>query len=210
MKLLSKKIKLIISCFLFISASTQAQELYFSTGLNITSYDFKSTDNLPLKLNSKTGQFYELGYRLKMMDDRLLYGVGLAINNFDATGGDTANNYTWETTYIGLNNQLEYVVLPSLRSPIELSVGAQMQLMTILNGEQSINGTLYDLTQEDEFKGIWIQPGALFTAKYFVNDAWQLSLGYNYSVGFNVSNSTEEKFKINNQQIRFGIHFNLN
>lgn len=192
------------------SFSVQGQEIYFSTGLNITSYDFKSTDNLPLTLNSKTGQFYELGYRLKIMDERLLYGVGLAINNFNATGGDTANHYTWETTYIGLNNQLEYVVLPSLRSPIELSVGAQMQLMTILNGEQSINGTLYDLTQEDEFKGIWIQPGAIFTVKYFVDDAWQLSLGYNYSVGLNVSNSTEEKFKINNQQIRFGIHFNLN
>ena len=192
------------------SFSVQGQEIYFSTGLNITSYDFKSTDNLPLTLNSKTGQFYELGYRFTMLDDRLLYGVGLAINNLNATGGDTANHYTWETTYIGLNNQLEYVVLPSLRSPIELSAGVQMQLMTILNGEQSINGALYDLAQEDEFKGIWIQPGAIFTAKYFVNDAWQLSLGYNYSVGFNLSNSTEEKFKINNQQIRFGIHFNLN
>jgi hypothetical protein len=192
------------------SFSVQGQEIYFSTGLNITSYDFKSTDNLPLTLNSKTGQFYELGYRIKMMDDRLLYGVGLAINNLNATGGDTANHYTWETTYIGLNNQLEYVVLPSLKSPIELSAGVQMQLMTILNGEQSINGALYDLAQEDEFKGIWIQPGAIFTAKYFVNDAWQLSLGYNYSVGFNLSNSTEEKFKINNQQIRFGIHVNLN
>jgi hypothetical protein len=192
------------------SFSVQGQEIYFSTGLNITSYDFKRTYNFPLTLNSKTGQFYELGYRFTMLDDRLLYGVGLAINNLNATGGDTANHYTWETTYIGLNNQLEYVVLPSLRSPIELSAGVQMQLMTILNGEQSINGALYDLAQEDEFKGIWIQPGAIFTAKYFVNDAWQLSLGYNYSVGFNLSNSTEEKFKINNQQIRFGIHFNLN
>ena len=204
------KSKLFFILAVVFSFSVQGQEIYFSTGLNITFYDFKSTDNLRLTLNSKTGQFYELGYRLKIIDERLLYGVGLAINNFNAIGGDTANHYTWETTYIGLNNKLEYVVLPSLISPIELSVGAQMQLMTILNGEQSINGTLYDLTQEDDFKGIWIQPGAIFTVKYFVDDAWQLSLGYNYSVGLNVSNSTEEKFKINNQQIRFGIHFNLN
>lgn len=192
------------------SFSVQGQEIYFSTGVNLTSYDFKSPDNLPLKLNSKTGQFYELGYRFTMLDERLLYGVGLAINNFDATGGDTANHYTWETTYVGLSNQLEYVILPSFRSPIELSVGGQLQLMKIINGEQSINGNLYDITQEDEFKGIWIQPGAFFTVKYFVDDAWQLSLGYNYSVGVNISNSTEEKLKINNQQIRFGIHFNLN
>lgn len=204
------KIRLFLILAIVFSISVQGQEIYFATGLNLTTYGFKSTDNSPLTLNNKTGQFYELGYRFKMMDERLLYGVGLAFNNFDASGGDNANVYSWEATYVGLNNQLEYVVLPSLRSPIELSIGGQVQLMKIINGEQSINGTLYNLTQEKEFKGIWIQPGATFAIKYFVDDDWQLSLGYNYSVGLNVSNKTEEKFTINNQQIRFGIHFNLN
>lgn len=194
--------------FSFISA--QGQEMYLSSGVNLTTYDFKSTDNLPLKFNSKTSSFYELGYGIKMMDDRMRYRIGLAVNGFDAMAGDSANYYEWKTIYMGLNNQLQYVIIPSERSPIELSGGLQLQLMHIINGEQKINSDSFDLTKEKEFSGFWVQPGALITAKYFVSDDWQLSLGYNYSTAINLSNNTEEKLKINNQQIRFGIHFNLN
>ena len=207
-QLLKIKGLICISFFSFISA--QGQEMYLSSGVNLTTYNFKSTDTLPLKFNSKTSSFYELGYGIKMMDDRIRYGVGLAVNGFDATAGDSANYYEWKTTYMGLNNQLQYVIIPSERSPIELSGGLQMQLMHIINGEQKINGEQFDLTKEKEFTGLWIQPGAIITAKYFVSDDWQLSLGYNYSTSINVSNSTEEKLKFNNQQIRFGIHLLVN
>lgn len=210
MKLLSNT-KLLLVFTLFMNFTAQAQELFFSTGVNLTTYDFKGTDNLPLELKSKTGQFYEMGYRIKMMDDRLNYGLALAINNFNATGGDIANNYEWETTYLGINNSLEYVLIQNNRSSyFELSGGFQLQIMHIVSGEQKINGVLFDLTKEDEFKGLWVQPGFLLTTKYYASDDWQFSLGYNYSLGLNTSNSTEEKLKFKNHQIRFGIHFNLN
>lgn len=205
-----KMIRLISLLSLFLGFKAQGQEVYFSTGMNLTTYDFTGTDNLPLDFNSTTGQFYELGYKIKMMNERLHYGVGLALNNLNATAGDTANNYQWNSTFIGINNLLEYAIITSSRNPFELSAGIQMQLMHIINGEQKINGVLYDLTKETEFNGMWIQPGALLNAKYFVSDDWQLSLGYNYSVGLNLSNSTDEKLKFNNHQIRFGIHFNVN
>lgn len=210
MKRLSKKIKQFIVCLMFLSVSTQAQEVYFSTGLNLTTYDFKGTDNLPLEFKTKSSSFYEIGYVFKLMDNKLHYSASLAINGFDAIAGDSANHYEWQTTYMGLNNQLHYIVIPSYRMPFELSVGAQMQLLHIINGEQKINGETFDLTKEKEFSGFWVQPGGILTAKYFISDDWQMSLGYNYSIGMNLSNSTEEKLKFNNQQIRFGIHFNIN
>jgi hypothetical protein len=210
MKPLLKRINLIFGFLLLLSMSSKAQELYFSTGLNLTTYDFKSTDNLPLEFKTKSSQFYEIGYVFKLMDDKLHYSAGLAINGFDATAGDSANHYEWETTYMGLNNQLQYILVPSSRMPFELSAGIQMQLMHIMNGEQKINGESFDLTKEKEFSGLWIQPGAIVTAKYFVSDDWQLSLAYNYSTALNLSNNTEEKLTFNNQQIRFGIHFNIN
>ena len=210
MKPLLKRINLIFAFILLLSTSLKAQELYLSTGLNLTTYSFKSTDNLPLEFNKKSSQFYELGYVFKLMDEKLYYSAGLAINNFNATAGDSANHYEWETTYMGLNNQLHYVIIPSYRAPFELSTGIQMQLMQIINGEQKINGESFDLIKQKEFSGLWLQPGIILTAKYFVNDDWQLSLGYNYSIGMNLSNSTAEKLKFNNQQIRFGIHFNIN
>ena len=121
MKQLSKKIKLIISCFLFISVSTQAQEVYFSTGLNLTTYDFKGTDNLPLEFKTKSSSFYEIGYVFKLMDNRLNYSSGLTINGYDSSAGDSANHYDWQTTYMGLNNQLQYVIIPSNRVPCKSS-----------------------------------------------------------------------------------------
>lgn len=195
---------------MFFSIHSKAQSLFFSIGLNTTTYYFKSTDNLPLELKPKTGQFYELGFKAPVIENRLNYTVGFAINNFNSSGGDSANNYEWQTTYFGLNNHLEYIFIPSFRSPIEVSGALQLQLMHIINGEQKINGQLFDLKKENEFTGFWLQPGATITVKYFMSDDWQLSLGYNYSIGSNISNITEEKLKFKNQQIRFGIHFMIN
>lgn len=203
-------IKAIFILIAFSVSNLNAQEFYFSLGLNLTTYDFEGTDNTPLNLNSKTGQFYELGYRLKMLDETLQYGVGLALNNFNTTGGDIANNYEWETTYIGINNTLEYAIISSSTSPFELLVGVQFQMMHIISGEQKINGALFDLTKETEFKGFWLQPGFLLTTKYYISDDWQLSLGYNNSIAFNTSNETQEKLKFKNHQLRFGLHFNIN
>lgn len=196
--------------FMFFSIQLNAQSLYFTIGINTTAYDFKSTDNLPLEFIPKTGQFYELGYKTPVIENRLHYAVGFAINNFNSSGGDSANNYEWQTTYFGLNNHLEFIVIPSFRSPIEVSGALQLQLMHIINGEQKINGQLFDLKEEKEFTGFWLQPGATVGTKYYMSDDWQLSLGYNYSLGLNISNNTEEKLKFKNQQIRFGIHFLIN
>lgn len=209
MKTLLKKINLIFALLLLISVSSQAQEVYFSTGLNVTKYNFNGTDNLPLEFNSKSSQFYELGYVFKLKNERLQYGLGLALNSYNSSAGDSANRYEWETTYIGLNNHFQYVLLPKTTKRISLNAGIQMQLMHIINGEQKINAETFDLTKETEFKGLWLQPGLITTAKYAISEDLQLSLGYNYSVGFNLSNSTDEKLKFNNQQIRFGIHFNV-
>ena len=167
MKPLLKKINLIFAFILLLSHKFKSTRIIFSTGLNLTTYEFKSTDNLPLEFKTKSSQFYELGYVFMLMDNKLHYSAGLAINGFDATSGDSANHYEWETTYMGLNNQLQYVIVPSSRMPFELSGGVQMQLMHIVNGEQKINGESFDLTKEKEFTGFWIQPGASCYSKIF-------------------------------------------
>ena len=189
------------------SFELNAQSFYFSNGINTTSYDFKSTDDLPLEFKSKTGQLYELGYKLLNVKERMNYAIGFAINNFNSNAGDSVNQYEWETTYMGINNHFEYIIIPSDRNPIELSGAFQMQFMHIFNGVQKINGKNFDLTKEKEFTGIWIQPGVTFASKYFISDSWQISLGYNYSIGYNLSNTTEEVLKYNNHQFRFCIHF---
>lgn len=188
-----------------------AQEIYYSSGFNHTTYQFSGTDGLPLQLRSKMGRFHEMGYRLLIDEKRLQYGIGLAFNNFDAWGGDIANNYEWETNFLGINNVLEYTLSDSSTTGrLELLVGLQLQIMHIINGQQNINGALFDLMKEDEFIGLWIQPGILLTSKYHINEALHVSFGYNYSMGFNFFNLTEEKLRLSNHQLRFGLHFSIN
>jgi opacity protein-like surface antigen len=185
-----------------------AQEIYYNSGINNTKYLFNGTDGLPLQLRSKMGRLHEIGYRHQFDDKRFQYGIGLAINNFDAWAGDAGNNYEWETSFLGINNQLEYALSDSSTiGRLAVFVGLQLQIMHIINGQQYINGALFDLTKEDEFTGLWVQPGLLVTCNYSVNDILQLSLGYNYSMGFNFFNLTDEKLRLSNHQIRFGLNF---
>lgn len=210
MRKLLKKTKLLFVCLFFLGLSIKAQGIYFTTGLNTTTYNFKGTDNFPLEFNTKIGSFYELGYSFNLIENILNYDTGIALNDFNSLSGDTANNYQWYSTYIGLNNHLNYIIIPAYRMPFELSAGFQLQLMHILNGEQLINNESFDLTKEKEFKGFWVQPGAEVSLKYFINDFLQICIGYNYSISINTSNSSEEKLKFNNQQLRFGFHFTTN
>lgn len=209
MKTLLKRTKLKLAILLLFGLNSFAQEVYLSSGLNVTTYDFKGTDNSEVDFNSKTGQFYELGYAFKIMD-KFNYGIGLAINNYGSSSGDSINYYEWKTSFAGINNHFDYVVRPFKKIPLLLSTGLQLQLMHIINGEQKINQEHFDLTNEAEFKGLWLQPGVSITAKYVANSMCELSLGYNYSIANNLSNNSEEKLKFINQQIRFGIHFIIN
>ena len=84
-----------------------------------------------------------------------------------------------------------------------------MNTATIIQGEQEINGVFYDLKNHKEFSGIILQPLIGLNLKYVITDYLSLSLGYNLSKAFNVSNSTNEKLSFNNNQIQFGLHFPL-
>jgi len=204
------KIKLLFFILLISNFTLQGQELYLTSGVNLTKYNFSSTDNSPLVFNSNTNQFYELGYSALLMNEKLIYSLGTAINNFDCSAVESGNQYEWKTTFIGLNNHLEYTIISSQSGYFKINAGTQMQLMHIISGEQKLNGEQFDLSKEKEFKGFWLQPGLSITANYSVNDLCQLSLGYNYSEGFNLSNNSEEKLKFINQQIRFGVHYYIN
>ncbi len=204
------KIKLLFFILLLSNFTLKGQELYLNSGVNLTKYNFNSSDNSPLVFNINTNQFYELGYSALLMNEKLIYSLGTAINNYDCSAVESGNQYEWKTTFIGINNHLEYAVISSQSGFFKINAGAQMQLMHIISGEQKLNGEQFDLSKEKEFKGFWLQPGLSITANYAVNELCQLSLGYNYSEGFNLSNNSEEKLKLFNQQIRFGVHYYIN
>ena len=188
--------------------SVQAQEIYFSTGKNFTNYAYKSSSDSSNNLHAGIGSFYEMGYVIPLSYEKLNYAVGLSLNEYNAIGGDTADTYAWNTEYMGIQNTLFYSFFKN--DGFDVAAKVELGIATLLYGKQEINGTFYDLSSQKEFSGLLLQPGLGFQTKYNISGSGYLSLGYNFSKSFNLSNSTDEKLSFNTHQIQFGIHFAIN
>ena len=182
-----------------------SQEIYLQTGKNFTNYDYKSDTSSSPSLQAGTGNFYEIGYRIILNNEKLKYAVGLNLNEYNAIGGNAVSSYSWNTQYLGVQNTFSIAFLKA--SGLEASANAGLGINTLIYGKQNINGQYLDLSSQKEFSGLWIAPKLGLQASYNVNNDINLSLGYGYSKSFNLSNSTAEKLSFNNNQIQFGVNF---
>lgn len=185
--------------------SIQSQEIYFKTGKNFTQYDYKSDTNSSPSLQAGSGNFYEIGYVMKLNNEKLKYAIDLSLNEYNAIGGNAVSSYSWNTQYLGVQNTFSIAFVK--KRGFEASANGGLGISTIIYGKQNINGEYLDLSSQKEFSGIWVAPKLGLTASYNVDNDICLSLGYAYSKSFNLSNSTDEKLSFNNSQIQFGVHF---
>ncbi|AMQ57087.1 hypothetical protein [Algoriphagus sanaruensis] len=196
--------------FIFILGLTiksYSQEIFFRTGLNHTSYNFKDQYGLKITgLLPGVGSSYGLGIGVPFAQEWLKYEFGLTVNSFDATGGDVNNNYSWNTTYGGLTNTVAFYPTSG-----ELSVGilATASAMGMINGTQVINNSRYELRKNPEFSGLLVQPGLGVSVLYNIFNQGYISLQYDYSLAFRLGRKTEETLSYLNNRILFGIHFQL-
>ena len=68
---------------------------------------------------------------------------------------------------------------------------------------------VYNITKQEEFSGITIQPNVGVDFQYAINQNVRISAGYEFSKTYNVSNSSSEELSFTNNQIHFGLHFPL-
>lgn len=190
-------------------SSLNAQEVFLKAGKNNTTYDFSSPNsNAEIAYRSGSGNFYEIGCAFDLNNNNLAYAVSITYNQFNAAANYQDNNYTWATNYIGIQNSLSYKLYES--SNIKASIIGGVNTSTLTSGEQFINTSYFDITDNEEFAGIILQPllGAIIT--YSVSEKLSLSLGYNYSKAFNISNRTDEKTTFNTSQLQLGIYIPIN
>jgi hypothetical protein len=209
--------------FIFIITALQfsfGQEAYFSTGRNFTTYDYtnsqgESNDNV----KSSSGAFYELGLSFDVAD-KLQIATGITLNEFNATGGNYVNNYSWNTNYLGIKGLAKYAMFSSSGSKIggnsyttgdyAFYFNLGVNVSHIIDGKQKINGETFDLISNDEFKGLFVQPIIGLDAKYYITNNIAFGLGYNYSKSYVITNSTPQKLNFNNSQLQFNLLMSLN
>ena len=206
--------KLIIVSILFFSYSLSSQSAFFNTGLNTTSYDYKnSKGESNSNVQSSNGNFYEIGYSFPLeisersrtfgRYSRLHFKTGLTLNQYNATGGNTIDNYEWDSQYLGLRSDLEYYILGA--DLLALSVDGGIGFEFLLNGKQKIGGNTYDLKDSDEFNGLYFTPRIGLNLSVNITNEVALIGGYNFSKAISSSKSGNESVSFNNNKLRFGI-----
>ena len=104
---------MIKKCFLFLllfsGYCVQSQELFFSTGKNFTSYDYKNSAGFSNpNLRSGDGSFYQAGMDFKLnksaASSKVSYAISVIYNQFNAVGGTSSDDYSWKTNYLGVQN----------------------------------------------------------------------------------------------------------
>lgn len=195
---------------LIFSFQVFSQEVYLNTGINYTKYNFKSS---LMKNDSNfhigAGHFYEIGITKPFINKRVLYSIGISLNDYNSFKGDNANSYRWETQNLGLNGKISFSLFPKSKAT-DLLLNYGIIGSTIIYGKQEINGAYYDLVKQKEFSGLWLGNSLGVLVKHHIKSFGSLSLGYNFCQNLNVSNSTKEKITYDTQQVQLGFNFLIN
>ena len=197
--------------FLFIfllSSSIYAQGVFFKMGKNYSSFSYKN--NTPfadkIKING-TGSSYELGYAMPLKFKDFSYLGSITLNDYNGTSESKTNNLDYKTSYIGLQNAVNYQFFDSFYFFISAKAGLNMS--TIIYGKQQLNNSTFNLTANKDFSGLILQPVLGLDAKYYISKSGYLSLGCNVAKSISL-NPTTDKVSFNTFQILFGGYFELN
>tara|TARA_B100000989_G_scaffold182681_1_gene137380 strand:- start:883 stop:1527 length:645 start_codon:yes stop_codon:yes gene_type:complete len=207
--------RLIIIIFLGCSSFLFSQNIFLNTGVNLTTYDYKnSSGGSSENVLSSNGMFYELGYSVPLdfskrsrgwgRYSRMQFETSFTLNDYNATGGNSLDNYDWKSQYAGLRTGVEYMVFPN--NTVTLSVEGSFGFETLLNGKQKIGGETFNLKDSEEFNGLFITPKFGLNAVYNVTEDVGLSGGLHFSKALSMKGeSRNENLQFNNTHFSFGI-----
>jgi hypothetical protein len=201
--------RLLLLFTFFIISCGFSQEIFIQTGKNMTTLDFKILGvNSDLNFRYSSGNFYEVGILYPINDVKLDYKVSIILNEWNAAASNGLSNYSWNTSYLGIQNKVSHAVFKSTGG-LQISVEAGVNISTIIKGEQFINHVFYDIKDNEEFTGIMLQPSLGFLTQYEVSPKMSLSIGYHFSKALNLTNASQEKVNFKNHQVQFGFNFPL-
>ena len=202
---------------------SSGQEIFIKTGINSTTYDFRSADGAKLlDFTSGMGNSIEMGMGFPFVPKTKKEGapekersyspnwlkneVSLNLDSFNSFGGDQNNNYSWETTYGGITNTLSFL---AHIGEVELGVRGYVGLSGMLSGTQVINSSRFPLKGNEDFKGVFAKTGVGASASYPVFQRAFLNLTYSYSKSSRLGGPVEEQVRFLSHGVLFGLYVQL-
>ena len=203
---------------LLIGINLYSQEINFSVGSNFSDYSFEVNENFSA---SGMGSYAEIGYTKllgKKTSKSLSYSVSLNLNEYNASSGNMASYYEWQTSFIGVKNSINIPVV-TIADVMKFELSAGVNLSHIVKGKQIINSMVYDISTNSEFDGLnaWTDLG--ISLKFNLKEDVKLAIGYSISENKQLTGSNDslifddqavDNVEINNDNIRLSLIYILN
>ena len=203
---------------LLIGINLYSQEINFSVGSNFSDYSFEVNENFSA---SGMGSYAEIGYTKllgKKTGKSLSYSVSLNLNEYNASTGNMASYYEWQTSFIGVKNSINIPVV-TIADVMKFELSAGVNLSHIVKGKQLINSMVYDISTNSEFDGLnaWTDLG--ISVKFNLKEDVKLAIGYSISENKQLTGSNDslifdeqavDNVEISNDNIRLSLIYILN
>lgn len=203
---------------LLIGINLYSQEINFSVGSNFSDYSFEVNENFSA---SGMGSYAEIGYTKllgKKTSKSLSYSVSLNLNEYNASTGNMASYYEWQTSFVGVKNSINIPVV-TIADVMKFELSAGVNLSHIVKGKQLINSMVYDISTNSEFDGLnaWTDLG--ISLKFNLKEDVKLAIGYSISENKQLTGSNDslifddqavDNVEINNDNIRLSLIYLLN
>ena len=194
--------KYILFGFMLIATSLSAQNVFFETGMNFTSYAYADNDgNSNDNIEPGTGVYVRAG--LGSIGYRSSFSYGISLNQLNATGGNGFDLYDWKVTHLGAFAQWNRY----FNDDETFGFSAAFEFSTMVSGKQVLGESSYKLSEYDEFKGLWVSPRFGLNYQVVSTNSVLLALGYNFQIGLNITGGATEKLSFNTHQ--FGVKLNI-
>jgi hypothetical protein len=205
-----RQFSLLLILFLTITAAN-AQGYYFNIGQNFTKYDYKnSLGQRNSNIKSDNGIMADFGYQWNISsNEKWQYKAGLSYQQFNATGKSASFDYSWTTNYLGIQNSLSYDLYTSNDDEVSIKINSGFTGSKIIKGEQMIDNVRYNLTKEEEFKGLFLQPHLGIENEFLINESIKIGLGYRFSKAFRLNSDSKEKLNFINNTLYLNFKYSI-
>jgi len=205
-----RQFSLLLILFLTITAAN-AQGYYFNIGQNFTKYDYKnSLGQRYSNIKSDNGIMADFGYQWNISsNEKWQYKAGLSYQQFNATGKSASFDYSWTTNYLGIQNSLSYDLYTSNDDEVSIKINSGFTGSKIIKGEQMIDNVRYNLTKEEEFKGLFLQPHLGIENEFLINESIKIGLGYRFSKAFRLNSDSKEKLNFINNTLYLNFKYSI-
>ena len=205
-----RQLTFIITLIIFVTTAN-AQGYYFNFGQNFTKYDYKnSLGQRNSNIKSDNGIMADFGYQWHISsNEKWQYKAGLSYQQFNATGKSASFDYSWTTNYLGIQNSLSYNLYTSNDDEVSIKINSGFTGSKIIKGEQMIDNVRYNLTKEEEFKGLFLQPHLGIENEFLINESIKIGLGYRFSKAFRLNSDSKEKLNFINNTLYLNFKYSI-